>query len=112
MRDPTPPSALLENAVFVRRLAWHLLHDDAGADDASQETLARALHRPPEARVGGVRPWLAQVLRNVVRRGRRSEARRLRRESSAARSGATPPADEIASRAELVHLVGGAVRGL
>ncbi len=109
--DSLPPVALLEHAGFVRSLASNLLRDDADADDAAQETLARALERPP--RPGpGVRGWLAAVLRNVVRMRMRSGSRRARRERATARGESTPAADDAVARQEVLRAVVAAVRGL
>ncbi len=109
--DSLPPVALLEHAGFVRSLASNLLRDDAEADDAAQETLARALERPPRAGPG-VRGWLAAVLRNVVRMRKRSGARRFQRERAAARGEATRAADDAAARQEVLRAVVAAVRCL
>lgn len=106
-----PPVDLVEHAAFVRRLAFHLLHDDAAADDATQETLVRALDRPP--RPGpGLRGWLATVLQNVVRMDVRGRGRTLRRERSRAVACAAPSVADVVAREELLRLVVDAVRGL
>ncbi len=109
--EPLPPADVLEHAQFVRRLAAHLLRDDAAADDASQETLARALERPPR-RGPRIRAWFSAVLRNVVRKGRRGDVRRSRREGVAARPESTCAAADAAAREEILRAVTDAVRAL
>jgi RNA polymerase sigma factor (sigma-70 family) len=112
MPDPSlPPNDLVEHAAFVRRLAFHLLHDDANADDAAQETLARAITTPP-CRGPGFRSWLAAVLTNVVRRGHRQHARIERREHAAARPESTRGTADVAARDEILAAVTDAVRWL
>lgn len=112
MTDHTlPPADLLRHAAFVRRLAFHLLRDDVDADDAAQQTLARALERPP--RHGpGLRAWLETVLRNVVRMDRRTGGRRAGREARVARAEPLPSAEDAAGRAELLRRVADAVGSL
>src|SRR6186997_934645 len=110
MPDPAPPPDLLAHATFVRRLAGYLLRDGSDADDAAQETFARALAHPT-ARTGG-RPWLAAVLRNVVRRGHRSEVRRTRREQTVARPERVPAIDDQAIRDEILRAVTDAIGAL
>lgn len=83
---PTPltESTLLEHAAFVRALAGSLLRDPDRADDVAQETLVRALERPPRE-LGHVRRWLARVAERLVWRTTRADGRRARRELRAAR---------------------------
>ena len=106
-----PPADLVAHAAFVRRLARGLTRDDAEADDAAQETLARAMERPPCAGPG-LGGWLAAVLRNVVRRRRRTDGRRARREESSARREGVPAVDDAAARGEALRRVTDAVNGL
>ncbi len=106
-----PPDELVAHAGFVRSLAYHLLRHDADADDATQETLARAIARPP-GREGPVRPWLSGVLRNVVRRGARDSVRRNRREAEVAAPERSPSAAEFAAREQILRTVGAAVLAL
>jgi RNA polymerase sigma-70 factor (ECF subfamily) len=112
MTDNTlPPAEVATHAAFVRRLAVHLLREGADADDASQETLARALEHPP--RPGpGVHGWFATVLRNVVRRGRRDAIHRGRREQVVARPLAGASGDDAAGREEILRVVTDAIRAL
>ena len=111
VNDPAVPASLVVHAEFVRRLARHLVGTDVDADDVAQETFVRALARPPRD-PDRPRPWLAGVVRNVVRRFRRDAARRDRRERAGARAEAVLGPDEIAARAEVVHAVAEAVREL
>ncbi len=94
----------------MRSLAFHLLRDDADADDAAQETLARALattRRPDETL-----PWLAGVLRNVVRRGSRDRVRRAAREARVARAEALPATADFVAREQILRRVADAVLAL
>jgi RNA polymerase sigma-70 factor (ECF subfamily) len=109
--DAPPPADLLAHAGFVRRLAFHLLRDDADADDAAQETLARALARPPRAGPG-VRAWLATVLRNIVRKEGRGASRRARREAAVARPEGGRAGDDAVAREEILRSVTEAVASL
>ena len=111
MPTPLAPRALAEHADFVRRLAWCLVRDDADADDVAQETLARAIARPP-ADGEKPRPWLAGVVRNVVRHLRRDAVRRDRRERVAARPERVAGPDALAARAETVRDLAAAVAAL
>ena len=97
-----PTRVLLEESVWLRRLARRLLRDDASADDAVQDTLTAALHRERDGRVPG-RRWLGSVLRNVVRMGQRSSMRRGDREAHAAipATASVPAADELSARLEV-----------
>lgn len=72
-------AALLEHSSWVRRLAGSLVRDDALADDLTQEAWLAALRHPPDKGLPP-RPWLAQVLRNLVRMRFRSDGRRKGRE--------------------------------
>jgi RNA polymerase sigma-70 factor (ECF subfamily) len=112
MVEPTPPAELLGHAAFVRSLAFGLLRDDAEAYDAAQEALVLAIEHAPAARTGGPRAWLATVLRNLVSTRRRGARRRDVRERAAARSEATGSVDDVVARAEILRVVGDAVRSL
>jgi RNA polymerase sigma factor (sigma-70 family) len=57
------------HAASLRRLARRLV-GDAAADDLVQETWTAALRSPPSRQLP-LLPWLAQVLRNFARMGRR-----------------------------------------
>ena len=88
---------LLSHASWVRGVAYALVRDAATADDLVQETWLAALRRPPEGD-RPVRPWLAGVVRNLVRQRHRGETRREQREEVAARRQASEP---LPSPAEL-----------
>lgn len=88
---PTPPAPppplddralaeLLAQAAWVRRLAGSLVRDDSLADDLTQEAWVAALRHPPQ-QGRPLRPWLAEVLRNLVRMRARGERRRQAREA-------------------------------
>jgi DNA-directed RNA polymerase specialized sigma24 family protein len=87
----TPPGVedLLAQAVWLRRLALRLVHDEATADDLTQEALLAALRRPDAARLG-LRAWLAGAVRHLLSRRIREESARRRREQSVARGEALP----------------------
>ena len=83
--DPDFERRILAEMGFLRRL----LSDLAGpehAEDLVQETLLRALQRPPRAGLG-LRSWLGAVARNLTRRGQRSERRRRQHEREVQREG-------------------------
>ncbi|MHC4971506.1 MAG: RNA polymerase sigma factor [Planctomycetota bacterium] len=85
---------LLCHESFLKALALKLLRDRARADDVVQETWLVALRSaksPSEVRRG----WLAGIVRNLVRRARRDDERRARREFVAAREGHTKATDEL-----------------
>jgi len=85
---------LLRHESFLKALALKLLRDRARADDVVQETWLVALRSaksPSEVRRG----WLAGVVRNLVRRARRDDERRARRELVAAREDVTKATDEL-----------------
>ncbi len=69
--------ALAAERPRLLRLARHLVHDAAAAEDATQETLARAWSRRDQLRAGDrVAPWLNRILLNLVidrARARRDE---------------------------------------
>src|SRR5256885_15964002 len=69
--------ALLGQTDWLRGLARHLAGE--GGDDAAQDVWLAAHQAPPDPG-RPVRPWLAQVLRNVVHARRRNDARRERRQ--------------------------------
>ena len=77
-KRPAIIEELLVHADWLRRLAGRLV-DESDADDLVQETWIAALRSPPQRAQrapGSARPWLAQVLRNLVRS--RFRARRVR----------------------------------
>src|SRR5262245_43509067 len=75
--------ALIDDG-WICGLARGLLRDGGEADDARQAARL-TLPRSPPPRLEDPRPWLARVALNFLRKRRREEARRQRREHSAAR---------------------------
>lgn len=94
------PAVLLEDLVWVRRLAIRLVRDPGSADDLAQETWVRALERGPRG-AGFTRAWLGTVLRNLVRERARRIERRMAREMRAARPDRVRSTDELAQEVEL-----------
>ena len=74
-------SALLEQSRWARHLATRLVHDDAAADDLTQEAFLSVLRSPPDPG-RPLRPWLAQVLCNLVCMRFRGDSRRTGREAA------------------------------
>ena len=83
MQDNPGLETLLGQADWLRALAISLLGSRPDADDAVQEVWTAALRSPPD-QTRPARPWLAQVLRNVVRARARHSGRRRAHESEAA----------------------------
>jgi RNA polymerase sigma-70 factor (ECF subfamily) len=108
---PLDPDRLLEHVAWVRRLAGRLIQEEAAADDAAQDSLFVALEKGPRD-VERPRPWLAAVVRSVVRRMRRAAERSDARERVAARPEALPATDDLVQRAELLRAVVGQVIAL
>ena len=80
MQTTSPdPALLLSELVWVRRLALRLTADEAQADDLAQEAFVVAHVHPPRPDQP-LRPWLASVVRNLVRMRLRSDGRRTKRE--------------------------------
>ncbi|HYC76291.1 MAG TPA: sigma-70 family RNA polymerase sigma factor, partial [Planctomycetota bacterium] len=117
MNEPASVSAdalagdLLRHGRFVRNVAANLVAG-ADADDATQETWLAALRRPP--RENGLAAWLRRVARNAALRILRSEGRRERRETAAARPEAVVAADalEVEDRERRLRAVYDAVLAL
>jgi RNA polymerase sigma-70 factor (ECF subfamily) len=99
------------HAPRIYRMAYLLLHDAAAAEDAVQETFARALdgfHRFDPDR-GSLRSWLLSTSRNAIRDQLRAHRRDDRIDASLARALAAldrePLSDEVIERAETGDLV-------
>jgi RNA polymerase sigma factor (sigma-70 family) len=91
---------LLKDAAWLKCLARRLAREDV-AEDAVQDTWVAATRTPSEGGRPG-RPWLTAVLRNSVRKQRRSDDRRRRREDALWDPTATQPgADDLYENAEL-----------
>lgn len=95
---------LLAHTRWVEALAHKLVSDPARAADLAQATLLVAL-RGDSAPVERPRPWLARVLRNLVREDHRREAQRRDVERRGARSERLPPADELYARADAERML-------
>jgi RNA polymerase sigma-70 factor (ECF subfamily) len=97
---------LLLHATWLRRLARHLVRDDAEAEDVVQDTWVAATRRPPEAG-RPARPWLAEVLRNFARMRRRGDHRRREREAATVtrETAEATTADDLLERMQLQRLV-------
>ncbi len=102
---------LLEHAQFVRNLARHLLHDEARAEDVTQEAWVVALQASPRD-PSRARAWLARIVRNFAFEQRRSDARRHQREARAARPESVPSTEQILEREALRRRVVEAVLAL
>jgi RNA polymerase sigma factor (sigma-70 family) len=108
--EPLGPQ-LLVHLAWLKRLARSLVGNDARADDLVQETWVAALQRPP-ALDRPVRPWLAQVLLNVVRSRARSAGRRTRREQAAALPDPVPTPEQLVSEHDQLQELASLVREL
>src|SRR5262245_42872508 len=103
---------LLTHRDWLLRLAAQLVADGPDAEDAAQEAWAATLRAPPE-RGRATKPWLAEVLRNVARMRRRSEARRRIRELDPALAQSDiPPTDIILERLEIQRFLAALVADL
>ncbi len=105
---------VLSEAKWLRGLARYLVRDPAEAEDMVQETWVATLRASPEPR-SSMRPWLAQVLRNVCRRGVRGAARRSSREAGLAQlqeGEVAPSTESMLARLELARVVSETVRSL
>ena len=95
------PEFLLDNAVWMRRLARTLVRDASRADDIVQQTLLAAVEHGRSGSEAS-RGWLGTVLRNLVRRSHREDQRRAQREHAVARRDVSWSAPEkLAERVEL-----------
>jgi len=103
--EPQIPDAriVIEHREFIRRLALGLLRDPLGAEDVAQETLVRAIARPPGP--GNLEAWLGRVARNLSISRIRSAQRRERRERAVAKHQPLPPVDEAVGSIELQQRV-------
>ncbi len=97
-RDPT---LVLEHAPYVRALAQALVFDRQLARDLEQDVLLAALENAPRDR-HSLKGWLAALVRNLASKAFRSRARRVERETRAARhEDAVPTPEEILAREDL-----------
>lgn len=93
---------LLQQGDWMRALAGYLVQEPAAVDDVLQDVWVAALRSPPDP-ARPARPWLAQVMRNLVRTGARQRVRWRAREARAAEPDVTavPSADEVLARTQL-----------
>jgi len=101
------PEELLAHAGWLRRLALTLVGPAGGAEDLVQETWAAALRRPPDED-RPLRPWLAEVLRNLVRMRRRHGGVVAARRAEIERAwggGAAPTPEELLGRLQSERLL-------
>lgn len=104
---------LLAQSGWIRALARRLTKDPHAAEDLVQETWIAALEHPKRSSNDApLRSWLATVLRNVARQGRRGSARRDAREALAARGEAEPSAHEVVAGLALQQELARAVQAL
>jgi RNA polymerase sigma factor (sigma-70 family) len=105
--------ALLSQADWLQRLARCLVHNRPDSDDLVQETWVAAMRSPPEAG-RPVRPWLNQVMRNLVRMDLRGAGRRRAREdqASALDNQEVPSPETLLERLEVQRMVGALIRDL
>ncbi len=94
---------LLAEAGWLRALAQGLVASGPEAEDATQDTLVAALEHAPRAD-RPLRPWLARVLTNRVRRQRRDASTRAALADVDGASGLPSP-EELVQRVELQQRV-------
>jgi RNA polymerase sigma factor (sigma-70 family) len=96
---------LLAHVAWLQRLAARLVESTASAEDLVQDTFVAALRFPPDA-ARPARPWLAQVLRNLVKNRARGAGRwAARAPRVAAADPALPTAEELLTQHEAQRLV-------
>ena len=99
---------ILANTAWMRRLAQRLVADAAERDEVVQAVWVQALLHAPATE--NLRPWLAAVLRNVVRMRFRGEARQKRREEAAPTVPSVPATpEELVDRVEVERDVASAL---
>jgi RNA polymerase sigma-70 factor (ECF subfamily) len=98
------PEALLREAEWIRSLARALTANSVLAEELEQEVWVAALRSRTTLR-GGLRPWLAQVMRNAARSIARSDTARGARERDAARDERLPSTRDVVERAEAQRIV-------
>src|SRR5262245_50319887 len=104
-----PVAELLAHTGRMRALARGLVGDEALAEDLVQESLLRAVERPPR-RPAALGSWLRTVLRRAASRAREEGRSRERRERAVARPerSESTPADvleRVEIQGEVVKLV-------
>jgi RNA polymerase sigma factor (sigma-70 family) len=112
--NPTfDPQELLSHKGWLQRLAARLVDAPGSADDLVQDAWVVALRSPPSAE-RPPRPWLAQVLRNLVKNRRRSAGRWAARvpQVAAAEDAPLPTAEELLTQHEAQRLMASLVSEL
>ncbi len=102
-RPPEPPD-FPASQLFLRRLAYSLVHDAARAEDLVQDTWAAWVEHRPSG-VAEPKAWLARVLRNRAFNLKRGEERRARRETFAGRPDPSNPETDgtLEAQAKLIE---------
>ena len=111
LNPASDPRLLTVHEAFLLRLARSLVRDAHEAEDVVQEASLAALERQPDP-AGGLRGWLARVVSNQARQRVRARGRRLRRETSVARTGSSPPTVDLLAREEQRRRIVAAVLAL
>lgn len=93
-------ASLLAESRWLTGLARKLVDDGLDADELAQETLVRALQRPPSGE-GSLRGWLATVLRRRAVDRRREERFRAARQRAVSRGESTPSTLDVVAKAEM-----------
>jgi RNA polymerase sigma-70 factor (ECF subfamily) len=100
---PEPPD-FPASQLFLRRLAFSLVRDEARAEDLVQDTWATwAAHRP--SGLAEPRAWLARVLRNRAFNVKRGDERRAEREELAGQPDPSAPETDgtLEAQAQLIE---------
>lgn len=101
---PSDPPDFASSQLFLRRLAYRLVREEALAEDLVQETWRRWLEKAPGG-LGEPRAWMTSVLRNLAFNARRDAERRRARERGAARTEEVEPETDgtLEAQARLVE---------
>jgi len=105
------PEYLLAHADFVRILARRLILDKDIADDLAQETLLKALEKPPNSE-SSLSTWLTTVIKNHAYTLNVSNQRREKYEKAAAIEDLVPSTEDILERENIRNQVVESVLGL
>ncbi|MFT3770549.1 MAG: sigma-70 family RNA polymerase sigma factor [Minicystis sp.] len=109
---PSPDPEITSHAAWIRRVAASLVRG-GDADDLAQDIWLAAMQNPPRDEAA-VKPWLYGIARNLHRLRRRTDRRRLARETRIATTAddTAPGADALLERAAAERLVEHALRAL
>ena len=105
------PETLLRETGWLRSLVRHLVADEDQTEEVVQETLLAAIRTNPSPQIG-LRPWLAHVARNLIRRSWRTDRHRRRREKQVAKPEDQPATVDLVEQIEAQRSVVDAVLGL